>query len=134
MRDAAHYRRMMMENPDAAVGVSLAAAAVYAARYGVCEASDRGEEYRELVRTLKRAYGETMDAQTVLEAMDVGATISLLGAGDIAALAGTTANTVHQWAKRYTDFRALAHETSAGLIWHESDVRDWLERTGRMPG
>jgi len=56
----------------------------------------------------------------------------LLAAGDIAALAGTTANTVHQWAKRYADFRALAHETSAGLIWHESDVLDWLRRTGRL--
>lgn len=80
MRDAAHYRRMMMENPDASVGVSLAAAAVYSARYGACEASDRTDEYREIVRTLKRAYGETMDAQTVLEAMDAGATTSLLGA------------------------------------------------------
>ena len=55
-----------------------------------------------------------------------------LGAGDIAALANTTANTVHQWAKRYPEFRALAHETSAGLIWHESDVLDWLRRTGRL--
>lgn len=132
MRNAAHYRRMMMENPDTSVGVSLAAAAVYATRYGVCEASDRTDEYREIVRALKRAYGETMDAQTVLEVMDVGATTSLLGAGDIAVLTGTTANTVHQWAKRYPEFRDLAGETSAGLIWHESDVLDWLRRTGRL--
>jgi hypothetical protein len=131
MRDAAHYRRMMMENPDASVGVSLAAAAVYASRYGVCEASDRNDEYRDIVRSLKRAYGETLDAPTVLEAMDIGAATSLMGAGDIAQLAEVTVDAVHQWAKRHPEFRALAHETSAGLIWHRADVVAWLQRTGR---
>ena len=56
----------------------------------------------------------------------------LLAAADVAKIANTTANTVHQWAKRYPEFRALASETSAGLIWHEADVIDWLKRTGRL--
>ncbi|MDD4986655.1 MAG: hypothetical protein PHQ43_12920, partial [Dehalococcoidales bacterium] len=59
-------------------------------------------------------------------------TDKLLAAADVARIAGTTANTVHQWAKRYSEFRALASETSAGLIWHKADVLDWLERTGRF--
>ena len=59
-------------------------------------------------------------------------TDKLLAAADVARIAGTTANTVHQWAKRYPEFRALASETSAGLIWYEADVLDWLRRTRRM--
>jgi hypothetical protein len=59
-------------------------------------------------------------------------TDKLLAAADVARLAGATANTVHQWAKRYPEFRSIASETSAGLIWHKADVIDWLKRTGRL--
>jgi len=34
MRDRPHYARLLNENPNAGVGFSLAASAVYAARYG----------------------------------------------------------------------------------------------------
>ena len=37
MRNARHYRSLLDRNPNAGVGFSLAAAAVYAARFGVCE-------------------------------------------------------------------------------------------------
>jgi len=38
MRDANHFRKMFDDNPGAGIGFSLAASAVYAQRYGVCEA------------------------------------------------------------------------------------------------
>jgi hypothetical protein len=56
----------------------------------------------------------------------------LLAAADIAQLASVTVAAVHQWAKRHFEFRALADETSAGLIWRRSDVEAWLRKTGRM--
>lgn len=70
-RNASHYRRMMRENPESSVGVSLAAAAVYAARYGVCEAEDRDSAaYRQLYRDLRIRYGEALTAAEVLAEMD----------------------------------------------------------------
>jgi hypothetical protein len=69
-RDAAHYRRMMAESPDTTVDVSLAAAAVYASRYGVCEAEDRhSAAYRQIYHDLKARHGEVLTAAEVLEAM-----------------------------------------------------------------
>lgn len=70
-RDAAHYRKMLSENPDTTVEVSRAAAAVYAARYGVCEAEDRDSAaYRQMCRELKQRYGEYLSASDVLAEMD----------------------------------------------------------------
>lgn len=70
-RDARHYRRMMQENPETTVGISLAAAAVYASRYGVCEAEDRDSAaYRQMFRDLKNRYGEALSAAEVLAEMD----------------------------------------------------------------
>ena len=75
-RDARHYRRMMQENPETTVGISLAAAAVYASRYGVCEAEDRDSAaYRQMFRDLKNRYGEALSAAEVLAEMDAGATV-----------------------------------------------------------
>jgi hypothetical protein len=75
MRDAAHYRRMMTDNPHASVGVSLAAAAVYASRYGVCEAEDRDSAaYRRVYRDLANRYGEALSASEVLREMEAAAT------------------------------------------------------------
>ncbi len=70
-RDAQHYQNMMRENPDTSVGVSLAAAAVYAARYGICEAEDRDSAaYRQILRDLMSRYGESLSASGVLAEMD----------------------------------------------------------------
>ena len=70
MRDAAHYIRLLDQNPSAQVGFSLAAAAVYAARYGSCEATDHGtEEWRAIARDLKSRYGENLDAEQVRQEM-----------------------------------------------------------------
>lgn len=201
IRTAQHYRKMMQEGPDTTVGTSLAAAAVYAARYGVCEAEDRDSAaYRQVHRDLLSRYGEYMSSADVLAEMDaasqapevtlttdhpassygmpvllVGATpygpgdalptgetaaayvgrwsldpsrtdeerdlarrfvglgpALLLAAGDIAQLAGVTTDAVHQWAKRYPEFRGLAVATSTGLIWRRDDVERWLRETGRL--
>lgn len=71
MRDAAHYIRLLDQNPSAQVGFSLAAAAVYAARYGACEASDHGtDEWREIARDLKSRYGENLGADQVRTEME----------------------------------------------------------------
>ncbi len=64
--------------------------------------------------------GERFSAQT------------LVAPGDIAARTGYPADTIRRWAQRHPEFRALAAETSAGLIWRWGDVEAWLRRTGRL--
>lgn len=66
MRDANHYRKLLATNRNAAVGFTLAAAAVYAARFGACEAEHHSTpEYRAIARDLKARHGETLTAQQV---------------------------------------------------------------------
>jgi hypothetical protein len=70
MRDAKHYIRLLDQNPDAQVGFSLAAAAVYAARYGSCDPSDHStDEWREIARDLKSRYGDNLDIDQVRSEM-----------------------------------------------------------------
>lgn len=70
MRDKQHYLRLLDQNPSASVGFALAASAVYAARYGSCEAPDHGtEEWREIARDLKSRYGENLDTDQVRSEM-----------------------------------------------------------------
>jgi hypothetical protein len=74
MRDATHYRNLIARNPNASVGFTLAASAVYAARYGICEAAHHGtEEWRTIARELKAQWGETLSTSDVLAEMDVEA-------------------------------------------------------------
>ncbi len=71
MRNEQHYRRMLEQNPNAGVGFSLAAAMVYAARYGVCEAEHHStDEWREIARRLKSTYGENLTVDEVSDEMD----------------------------------------------------------------
>jgi hypothetical protein len=65
-RNAAHFERLMQENQTAGVGFTLAAAAVYAARYGMCEARDHStEEFKVIARDLKSRYGENLSTDDV---------------------------------------------------------------------
>ena len=57
---------------------------------------------------------------------------TLVAPGDIAARTGYPADTIRRWANRHPEFRALAAETSAGLIWRWGDAEAWLRRTGRL--
>jgi len=71
MRNEQHYRRMLEQNPNAGVGFTLAAAMVYAARYGACEPADHGtEEWKNIARRLKSEYGENLSADDVTAEMD----------------------------------------------------------------
>lgn len=71
MRDEQHYRNMLARNPHASVGVSLAAAAVYAARFGQCEAEHHGtNEFASINRQLRSHYGEQLTVSQVRTEMD----------------------------------------------------------------
>ena len=71
MRDANHYRGLIHSNPGASIGYTLAAAAIYAARYGKCEADERGtDEWKQIARDLKARYGENLSAADVLREME----------------------------------------------------------------
>lgn len=72
MRDARHYRRLLDNNPNASIGFTLAASAVYAERYGVCEAEHHSsEEWKQIARNLKADYGETLTPDEVRAEMKV---------------------------------------------------------------
>jgi hypothetical protein len=61
VRDKQHFLTLLDQSPSASVGFSLAAAAVYAARYGACEPEDHGTgKFRQIARDLKTRYGETL--------------------------------------------------------------------------
>ena len=71
MRNEQHYRALLARNPSAGVGFTLAAAAVYAARYGFCEAEQHGtDEWKTIARRLKSEYGETLTVDEVTHEMD----------------------------------------------------------------
>jgi hypothetical protein len=71
MRNEQHYRRMLEQNPNASIGFTLAAAMVYAARYGACEPADHGtEEWKTIARRLKSDYGENLAISEVSAEMD----------------------------------------------------------------
>lgn len=89
MRDARHFKNMINKNPSASIGFSLAAAAVYAARFGVCEAEHHGTpEWRQIARDLKSKYGDTLTADEVLSEMGTisNDTISIRIPSDLLAL------------------------------------------------
>jgi len=71
MRNEHHYRRMLEQNPNAGVGFTLAAAMVYAARYGVCDPEHHGtDEFKTIARRLKSEYGENLTVDEVSAEMD----------------------------------------------------------------
>lgn len=71
MRDKNHYLKLLEQNPDTAVGVSLAAAAVYAARFGSCEAGIyASEKWKQIARRLRSKYGETLTPNQVRAEME----------------------------------------------------------------
>ncbi len=71
MRDAKHYRKLLRSNPSASVGFTLAASAVYAARFGVCEAEHHSTaEWKTIARQLRADYGEQLTADEVRAEID----------------------------------------------------------------
>jgi hypothetical protein len=73
-RTANHYRDLLARNPSASIGFTLAASAVYAARYGVCEADHHATpEWHEIASAVKARYGENLTVAEVIAAMDAKA-------------------------------------------------------------
>ena len=71
MRDKQHYQSMLEASKDASIGCSLAASAVYAARFGICEDSYHGtKEYNEINRDLLMRFGDNLTASEVIGEMD----------------------------------------------------------------
>jgi hypothetical protein len=61
---------MFRENPSASVGFTLAASAIYAARFGACEPEHRADaQWGEIARALKQKYGETLTAEEAIQEM-----------------------------------------------------------------
>jgi hypothetical protein len=71
-KDELFYRTMLSHNSDAEVVVSLAASAVYAAKYGACDPADKTRlEYKILLRTLGEKYkGRNLSANETITEMD----------------------------------------------------------------
>ena len=79
-KTADHYKHLLFSNPNAAVGFTLAAQAVYAARNGEFNpnAEDHNdEEYRTIARELKRSYGENLTRDQVEAEMNTSPTTEL---------------------------------------------------------
>jgi len=71
MRNENHYREMIEKNPEASIGFTLAASAIYAAQHGLCEAEQSStDEWRVIARDLKSRYGETLSGADVLDEMN----------------------------------------------------------------
>ena len=78
MRTANHYRDLLDRNPSAGVGFSLAAAAVYAAKFGMCEAEQHGtDQFKDIARDLRARYGENLTTDEVRREMKLAAAPAL---------------------------------------------------------
>lgn len=67
-RTLAHYKKLLSSNPNATVGFTLAAQAVYASRHGEFNANSddhNDEAYRGIARDLKHKYGENLTREQV---------------------------------------------------------------------
>ena len=71
-RDEHFYRTMMSNEAGAEISASLAASAVYAAKYGACDPADRTRlEYKQLLRKLREKYKErNLSVSETIKEMD----------------------------------------------------------------
>jgi hypothetical protein len=71
-RSKKHFLDLFTKNPDAGVGFTLAAGAVFAARHGSWSTTDtRTEEWKTIARDLKTRYGESLTPDQVRMEMGV---------------------------------------------------------------
>lgn len=71
-RNANHYKKMMLNNPDTTIGLSLASQAVYASKFGFFDNKSKDynvDVYRKIYRHLRSIYGEAPNSQDVLKEM-----------------------------------------------------------------
>ena len=71
-RDEHFYRNMLNNESGAEINVALAASAVYAAKFGVCEPADKTRlEYKQLLRKLREKYKErNLSVNETIKEMD----------------------------------------------------------------
>jgi hypothetical protein len=74
MRTKKHYENMLTQNPNISIGFSLAAQAVYAAKYGNYPGPNESDgtniaEWKTIARELKSKYGENLTVEQVREEM-----------------------------------------------------------------
>jgi hypothetical protein len=70
MRNKKHYENLLNQNPNASVGFSLAAQAVYAAKYGNYPGPNESDgtdvsAWKSITRELKSKYGENLTVDDV---------------------------------------------------------------------
>ncbi len=70
MRTKKHYEKLLADNPNATVGFTLAAQAVYAAKHGDYPGPNESDgtdikDWREIARDLKQKYGENLTVAEV---------------------------------------------------------------------
>lgn len=68
MRTRKHYEDMLTRNPNASVGFTLAAQAVYAAKFGMFDPNSEDHEeieYRDIALRLRDKYGESLSVSEV---------------------------------------------------------------------
>lgn len=135
MRDKQHYLNMFERNPHASIGFTLAAAAVYAARYGVCEPENHStEEWKQIARDLKENYGETLTRDEVLFEM-AGAIIpdDLITQAQAANIANVSTQAVHNALRdhRLTGYKNPQGKSRQGnVLVSEAEVRNlWPPHT-----
>ena len=70
--DEQFYRNMLSHESGAEINISLAASAVYAAKYGACEPADKTKaEYKILLRRLREKYeGRNLSVKETITEMD----------------------------------------------------------------
>ncbi len=70
MRTKKHYEDLLNRNPNASIGFTLAAQAVFASRHNAFTADDNGsDEWRTIARNLKSRYGENLTVDQVRHEM-----------------------------------------------------------------
>ena len=71
-RSKQHFLDLLTNNPNAGVGFTLAAGAVFSARNGSWSTTDtRTEEWKTIARDLKARYGESLTPDQVRMEMGV---------------------------------------------------------------
>jgi MOSC domain-containing protein YiiM len=68
MRTKRHYENLLARNPNATIGFTLAAKAVYASRHGMFDANVHNynqDEYRQIAVSLTSKYGENLTVEEV---------------------------------------------------------------------
>jgi len=62
MRNEQHFRNMLEQNPNANIGFTLAVSMIYAARYGICDPENHGDNnWHNVASALRLKYGNRRD-------------------------------------------------------------------------